>query len=117
MHIAAATHHIQLSLDERRELYLHNELYDEHNLPIVRGYGGFSCECQLRVSPPLAEVRVPPAPQESEVAGTSLTHRWRRTPLHRLHGTGLLLQTRFKVVTDTIEGPTSSTDGHDLVKE
>ena len=47
--IAAATHHIQLSLDERRELYLHNELYDEHNLPVVMGREGsaasLSCEC------------------------------------------------------------------------
>ena len=43
--IAAATHHIQLSLDERRELYLHNELYDEHNLPTV-----MARKAQLRVS-------------------------------------------------------------------
>jgi hypothetical protein len=43
--IAADTHHIQLSLDEWRELYLHNELYDEHNLPTVTAR-----KAQLRVS-------------------------------------------------------------------
>ncbi len=43
--IAAATHHIQLSLDERRELYLHDELYDEHNLPRF-----MARKAQLRVS-------------------------------------------------------------------
>ena len=52
VHIAAATHHIQLSLDERRELYLHNELYDEHNLPTVMGKDGsaasVSCEYHRR---------------------------------------------------------------------
>jgi hypothetical protein len=45
VHIAATTHHIQLSLDERRELDLHNELYDEHNLPTV-----MARKAQLRVS-------------------------------------------------------------------
>ena len=50
--IAAAAHHIQLSLDERRELDLHNELYDEHNLPTVMGKDGsaasVSCEYHRR---------------------------------------------------------------------
>ena len=46
------THHIQLHFDERRELYLHNELYDEHNLPTVMGKDGsaasVSCEYHHR---------------------------------------------------------------------
>ncbi len=75
VHIAAGAHHIQLSLDERLELYLHNELHDEHNLPIVTGRECSAASVSCIVSLPLAEVRVSPVPQESEVAGTSLMHR------------------------------------------
>jgi hypothetical protein len=49
VHIAAPTHHIQLSFYERGQLYLHDELYDEHHLPVVMGREGsaasLSCEC------------------------------------------------------------------------
>jgi hypothetical protein len=46
-------------------------------------------------------------------------HRWRRTPLRPLHRNGFLFQAdcKAKAVTFANEGPTSSTDGHDLVKE